>query len=212
MMKRRNPNLLEQMADISEREDADQIVLRVQDAIAESEHEAYIKMLGDFVESHIQYYIKSALSDIGVSVENEQGGQDLILSKEGYTNYYIEIKSRWVDKESVVMSQQQFQKAVDNPDNYALISAQMWTFDQNRVQRKENVSLDEMQSRIKVLDNIGYLEADLRRRVDDAFRGEDTDIRAVGTYGVHVPQNVFPASGFGDFIEKLKRYFQTSIS
>ena len=212
MMKRRNPNLLEQMADISEREDADQIVLRVQDAIAESEHEAYIKMLGDFVESHIQYYIKSALSDIGVSVENEQGGQDLILSKEGYTNYYIEIKSRWVDKESVVMSQQQFQKAVDNPDNYALISAQMWTFDQNRVQRKENVSLDEMQSRIKVLDNIGYLEADLRRRVDDAFRGKDTDIRAVGTYGVHVPQNVFPASGFGDFIEKLKRYFQTSIS
>lgn len=110
------------------------------------------------------------------------------------------------------MSQQQFQKAVDNPDNYALISAQMWTFDQNRVQRKENVSLDEMQSRIKVLDNIGYLEADLRRRVDDAFRGKDTDIRVVGTYGVHVPQNVFPASGFGDFIEKLKRYFQTSIS
>lgn len=60
-----------------------------------------------------------------------------------------------------------------------------------------------------ILDNIGILEADLRKRVDDAFRGDKSDIRAVGDYGVHVPQDIFKAylCDFDRLVEKLKERF-----
>lgn len=209
MMKQKNPALLEMMANVSERRDAENVISTLQDTILRMDHDAHIKMLGEYVETHIQEYLAENLAGVGVNVRNEQDGKDLVLSKEGYSDYYVEIKSRWIDKEPVVMSKKQFENAVNHPDDYALISAQMWTFNQKRVEEKERVSLDEMKERIRILDNIGILEADLRKRVDDAFRGDESDIRAVGDYGVHVPQNIFKAypCDFDRLVEKLKERF-----
>ena len=207
MMKRRSPRLLEKMAEVSERADADDIVTQLQEIIKDGEDKAYNKMLGDFVERHIQQYLKEALSDIGVSVINEQGGQDLILSKQGYDDYYIEIKSRWVDKRSVTMTETQFQNAVANPARYALISAQMWTFDKHRVETDERIELAEFEPRIKACNHIGMLEKDLFERVTKAFKYEDAEICAVGSYEIHVPQKVFSLS-FTDLIDEIKAYFE----
>lgn len=66
----------------------------------------------------------------------------------------------------------------------------MYHFDRSRAENNELVALSEIYSNIKCRDNIGYLEKDLKKRTDDAFRGGENDIRLDGSYKVRVPQNV----------------------
>ncbi len=207
MMKKKSPQLLQLLADVAERKDSDILIDVLNETIANVEHQEYIKKLGDFVESHVEQFLTDLLKPYGVNVKNEQGGQDLILSKSGFEDYYIEIKSRWVDKTSAVMSSTQYQNAVSNPSRYSLISAQMWTFDQKRVDAEEHVSFDEFESRLKVCENIGYIDPNLLTKLKAAFSYQDNEICAVGSYEVHVPQKMFTLS-FTKFIERLKTYFQ----
>lgn len=207
MMKQKNPALLEKMADVAEREDSDLVLCKLNEAISNIEDEAHKKMLGDFVEEHIERYLNDALSGIGVNIRNEQGGQDLILSKEGYYDYYIEIKSRWIDKEPAMMSSLQFHTAVDNAERYALISAQMWGFDQQRVENGEEVPLSELYDRLRVCDNIGTLEKALLDKVEDALVYKKDEVHVVADYHVHVPQKLIKQM-FQDLIDSLRIWFK----
>lgn len=206
MLKRKNSQLLTKMAEVSERQDSDIVLDKINDTIDAYEHEQHIKMLGDYVESNVQRFIEDALAGTGISVINEQGGQDLVLSKAGFEVYYIEVKSRWKDKEQAIMSATQFQKAVENPERYALISAQMWHFNQKRAEEGEVLTLAEMNPNLRVCDTIGTLESDLKKRVDEAFRGGEEDIRISGSYDVRVPQKVFNLN-FDELIARLKCFF-----
>lgn len=206
MMKRKSPELLQLLADVAERKDSDTLIDVLNEAIANVEHQEHIKKLGDFVESHVERFIADFLKPYGVSVKNEQGGQDLILSKSGFKDYYIEIKSRWVDKASAVMSSTQYQNAVSNPTRYSLISAQMWTFDQKRVEAAEDVSFEEFEPRLKVCEDIGAIDPNLLTKLNTAFKYQESEISAVGSYEVHVPQKIFTHS-FMVFMENLKAYF-----
>lgn len=207
MMKRKSPELLQLLADVAERKDSDMLIEALNETIANVEHQEHIKKLGDFVENHVERFITDFLKPYGVCVKNEQGGQDLILSKSGFEDYYIEIKSRWVDKASAVMSSVQYQTAVSNPERYSLISAQMWTFDQNRAEAEEEVSFDEFEPRLKVCEYIGAIDPDLLSKLKLAFNYQDNAISAVGSYEIHVPQKMFTLS-FVEFIDKLKNYFK----
>lgn len=207
MMQKKNPKLLVKLAEVAENNDADEIIKKIDKAIEDCSHEEHIKMLGRFVEVNVERIVREALKDTSISVKNEQGGQDLILSKNGFKDYYIEIKSRWKNSETAIMSALQFSKAVDNPQQYSLISAQMWTIDQQRAKREEILLLDEIEPLLKVCNNIGSLEADLKGRVDEAFKGEKDDIRIVGSYDVHVPQKVFD-SNFSELISTIKEKFK----
>lgn len=207
MMKRKSPILLQMLADVAERKDSDMLIKALNETIANVEHQEQIKLLGDFVENHVEKFIKDFLKPYGVTVKNEQGGQDLILSKSGCDDYYIEIKSRWVDKDSVVMSSNQYQNAVSHPERYSLISAQMWTFDKQRVKAEEEVSFGEFGPRLKVCECIGAIDPDLLSKLKVAFNYQANAISAVGSYEVHVPQKMFTLS-FVEFIEKLKIYFR----
>lgn len=207
MMKKKSPELLQLLADVADRKDSDILIEVLNEAIVNVEHQEHIKKLGDFVESHVERFMNQLLNSCGITIRNEQGGQDLILSKPGCEDYFIEIKSRWIDKESAILSSTQYKKAVTNPNRYALISAQMWTFDQNRVETNEHVSIDEFEHRLKVCDNIGSIDPNLLTKLNDAFNYQDNEISAVGNYEVHVPQKIFTLS-FMEFIEKLKNYFQ----
>ena len=182
---------------------------KINEAIDAYEHEQYIKMLGDYVEKNVQRLIEEALKDTNISVKNEQGGQDLILSKDGFEPYHIEIKSRWINKEQAIMSTLQFQTAVEHPMRYFLISAQMWNFDKKRVEKDECLKIEEMEQLLKVCDNIGLLEADLKKRVDAAFEGGEEDIRINGSYDVRVPQ-IFFNLNFTELISLIKEKFNAS--
>lgn len=206
MLKQKNPKLLTKMAEVSERNDSETVLAKIDEAIDAYEHEQHIKMLGDYVEANVQRFITDALVGTGIAVANEQGGQDLILSKDGYEDYFIEIKSRWKDKEQAIMSAMQFQRAVANPQRYALISAQMWHFDQQRAEDGEALTLEEMNPYLRVCDKIGELEADLKKRVDEAFKGGEEDIRISGSYDVRVPQKVFNLN-FDELVAELRSKF-----
>ncbi len=206
MLKHNNPKLLTKMADVSEKNDSEIVLAKIDEAIDAYEHEQHIKMLGDYVEANVQRFITDALSNTEIAITNEQGGQDLILRKAGFENYYIEIKSRWMNKEQAIMSAMQLQRAVENPERYALISAHMWHFDQKRAKDGEKLTLEEMNPYLRVCDNIGTLVEDLKERVDEAFKGSEEDIRINGSYDVRVPQKVFNLN-FDELIVKLKGMF-----
>ena len=206
ILKRKNPNLLTKIADVAERADADYLLITINQAIEAHEREQYIKKLGMFVESNVQQFIQDALKDSGISLKNEQQGQDLILSKDGFDDYFIEIKSRWKNKEQAIMSTLQFEKAVENPNRYALISAKMWDFNKQRALDDDKLTIEEMNPLLRVCDNIGTLEKDLKERVDAAFRGEEDEIRINGNYDVRVPQKVFLLT-FDELIKVIKSKF-----
>lgn len=104
------------------------------------------------------------------------------------------------------MSSTQYQHAVSNPSRYSLISAQMWTFEQKRVEAEEKVSFEEFAPRLKVCEDIGYIDPNLLTKLEAAFSYQDNEISAVGNYEIHVPQKMFTHS-FTEFIENLKIYF-----
>lgn len=209
MMKQNNPALLEKMAEVAERKNALEIINNVNNVIAQMEHDAYIKMLGAYTERNLQKFLTEALENYGITIDNQQGGQDFILSKAGYANYHIEVKSRWENDQSVEMSSTQFTVAVENAELYALIGVNMYHFDQERANKNDPMIIDEIYGNIKVLDNIGHLESDLHKRTNEAFRGKDHEIRLNGSYKVRVPQTVFDAYplDFNTFISRLKKRF-----
>ena len=71
------------------------------------------------------------------------------------------------------------------------------------------MQLTEIYNDIACLDNIGTLEADLRERADEAFKGEEADIRLDGSYKVRVPQNVFKEYplDFNGLVDKINKHF-----
>ncbi len=78
LMKKKSPQLLLLLADVAERKDSNTLIEALNETIANVEHQEYIKKLGDFVERHIEHFIADFLTPYGVTVKNEQGGQDLI--------------------------------------------------------------------------------------------------------------------------------------
>ena len=209
MMKKKSPKLLNLMADIVERSDAEELLSNVNTVISQMEHEAYIQMLGAYVEKHIGLYLEEAFKGMEVTVSNNQCGQDFILSKNGCKDYHIEVKSRWESDQSVEMSATQFKCAVENSDCYALINVNMCHFDRKRAEENDPLPFSEICSNIKVLDNIGKLEADLYRRADEAFRDDQTEICLNGTYKVRVSQNVFDKYplDFNGLISRIRLHF-----
>ena len=82
----------------------------------------------------------------------------------------------------------------------------MWHFDQKRAENGEELTLEEMRPNLRVCDNIGTLEADLKKRVDEAFKGGEEDIRINGSYDVRVPQKVFRLN-FDKLMDVLRTKF-----
>ncbi|NLG03817.1 MAG: hypothetical protein GX567_08345 [Clostridia bacterium] len=104
------------------------------------------------------------------------------------------------------MSSTQFHKAVECADRYSLVSAQMWTFDQQRVIDKEDVMLNEMDERLRVSNDIGSQEKDLLKKVEEALVYDVDKIHVVADYHVHVPQKLITQS-FNDLVANIKKHF-----
>ena len=208
LIKAKNNDLLEQFAIITESSNPNLVVELTRKAIEDADRQEYIKELGSYVEGHLLEYLKKRLQTVGIDVVDEQGGQDYIVSKQGYSDYRIEVKSRWSIDKSVEMSKLQFETAVKNPKRFSLIMANMEVFPRYRVDQNDPLSDEELVERLKVLDNIGD-NSDLLNRVEAAFRGGEDDIKADGSYTIRVPQAAFTARQLGlvEFVGMLKGKF-----
>ena len=208
LIKAKNDKLLEKMAQITECNDPGLVIRIAEKAIADAKEQEYIKMLGEYVERHLLAFLRNRLKDDGIEIIDQQGGQDYIVSKPGFSDYRIEVKSRWSVDKSVEMSKLQFETAVGHPDRFSLIMANMEDFPRERVVQNDPLTDDELIERIKVLDDVGN-NSNLLNRIKDAFRGGEDDIRADGSYTIRVPQASFVNRKLGllEFEELLKGKF-----
>lgn len=209
LIKSKNNDLLAQFASITESGNPDLIVQLTKKAIEDAQRQEYIKKLGTYVESCLLEYLKKRLVSVGIDVVDEQGGQDYKVSKNGYEDYRIEVKSRWSTDKSVEMSKLQFETAVKYAERFSLIMANMEDFPRSRVDQNNPMTENELVSRLKVLDRIGD-NKDLLNRVEAAFRGGENDIKADGSYTIRVPQVAFNDRqlGIDEFVEILKGMFE----
>ncbi len=209
IIKAKNDNLLMAFANIAENNNAELVVEMTKKTIEVAERQEYINKLGNYVESHLYAYLKKVLDPLGIHIVDVQGGQDYILSKDGFEDYRVEVKSRWSIDKSVEMSKLQFETAVANADRFALVMANMEDFSKWRVEKNDPLTDSDLVDRLKIIDNIGN-NADLLNRVNEAFKGGDNDVKAEGYYAIRVPQIVFTNRGLflPGFIEIIKSKFE----
>lgn len=170
------------------------------------------KELGQYVEEYLRQELKTILNNhtIEVKVDDVQGGQDIIISVNGEPIHYIEVKSRWVPADSVTMSAMQLERSVEKKDCYSLFAVDMVGFNGEHV--KEHIypeSMDEFVSRIRIVNEIGYLNAEIM----PTERDPTEQVHIGGDYKAVVPQNLIRRNhvNYKTFIEKLKEKVEEFI-
>lgn len=163
-------------------------------------------MLGTYVENLIQDELKLDLNEAKMicklDIDNEQGGQDFIVYVNDTPLYFIEVKSRWNKRDSVLMSKLQMEISANQKEQYALIVADMSDFPREKVERHEYPDdITETFKNMKIALAIGYKNKDL---VDNLVLDE-TDVHIGGDYKSVIPQSYLNSSDCVQFEELIKR-------
>lgn len=210
IMKVDDDNRLKKIAELSKRENLDDLIRLGEEAIERERNEAndfaYKKELGEYVEQYLLERLGEKLGEIKVSIDDEQGGQDLIVSKDGKPIYYIEVKSRWTNNVSVLMSTLQYKRSIDNEDNYALVCVNMYDFDRSLVEKHEYPPLEKIMPRIRVIESIGHRNQGLIKKVNN----ESMDPHVNPGYQILVPQDLINSDAgesFQEFMDRLVEKF-----
>ena len=161
----------------------------------------YKKTLGNYVEDIIKEYLEDSLDDKKLEVVNEQDGKDIVIMLDDVPIYYIEVKSRWASKESVMMSKTQTEVSFEHMDNYALVAVDMVNYPRENAEAHvypDNVA--ETKERMKVLSDIGTSTA----KFADITNEKSTDIHIGGDFKTVIPQNIINCGqSFDEFIITL---------
>lgn len=210
IMKVKDTTRLNKVAEIIDNEHLDEIWKLGQDAWISKRNDeadfAYKKKLGEYVEAYLTEQLGEELSrrcsQLDVTVDDIQGGQDIIISIDGKPVYYIEVKSRWIDKDSVMMSALQLERSVDEKERYSLFAVNMIDFDRENV--REHVypkTMEEFVSRVKVMEDIGKLNEE----IIPTKRNPNKQVHIGGDYKAVVPQDLIAEQGvsYGEFMEHL---------
>lgn len=162
------------------------------------------KELGKYVEDYLRNELKDILNNytIEAKVDDVQGGQDIIVFINEKPIYYIEVKSRWISADSVMMSAMQLERSVEKKDCYSLFAVDMVGFNGENV--KEHIypkSMAEFVERIRVVTNIGYLNDE----IIPTKRDLKEQVHIGGDYKAVVPQNLILHNHikYETFIDKI---------
>ena len=162
---------------------------------------AYKKALGKYVESQLRKKLNSSLIDC--KIDDVQGGQDIVISRNGKPIYFIEVKSRWSADQSIRMSTTQHIKSVENANNYALCAVDMMGFSQEQAVVGEELTSSQVEvfiNRIKCLTNIGILNKSLLVAVQESAER----VHIASGYSVLVPQELIKKGiALNDLIEEI---------
>lgn len=177
------------------------------DALKKEENEekeiAFKKNLGEYVETILKKELDLQIGSDQIKVNNEQNGQDMILYVNDKPTYYIEVKSRWISKESVLMSTQQHRTSIEQKGHYALCVVDMVGIPIADVKERRYPDFENVKNRIEVLMNIG----DLNDRLKDATEDNAGKVHVSSGYQVLVSQKVIEQNqvSFDEFLNELKR-------
>jgi len=160
--------------------------------------------LGKYVEDYLRKELQDVLADneLKARVDDVQGGQDIIVSINDKPIYYIEVKSRWVSADSVMMSATQLNRSVEKKDCYSLFAVDMVGFnDENVREHKYPDSMDAFINRIRVLTRIGTLNDEIL----PTKRDPNEQVHIGGDYKAIIPQRLIERDhiGYKEFIDKV---------
>lgn len=162
------------------------------------------KELGEYVEYYLRKELEAELqgAKLKVEVEDEQGGQDIVVKINDDPVYYIEVKSRWISADSVMMSSLQLDRSVEEKSQYSLFAVDMVGYNDNKV--REHIypdTMEEFAGRIRVVSNIG----ELNREIQPSRRDPVVQVHIGGDYKSVVPQKVIEreSCSYDDFIQNI---------
>lgn len=162
------------------------------------------KELGEYVEEYLRKELKDELSfyELEVKVDDIQGGQDIVVFINNTPIYYIEVKSRWISADSVMMSATQLDRSVEKKECYSLFAVDMVGF--NGVNVKEHIypkTMNEFVKRINVVTNIGYLNEE----IIPSRRDYKKQVHIGGDYKAVVPQDLINEKSmrYQDFVDSV---------
>lgn len=162
------------------------------------------KELGNYVEEYLRKELSEELSgcELRVDVNDQQGGQDIIVSLNGEPIYYIEVKSRWTSDKSVMMSALQLDRSVEKKGQYSLFAVDMVGFNNENV--KEHIypaTMEEFVDRIRVVTRIGEFNDDIQPTKRNPYE----QVHIGGDYKAVVPQNLIEKNhiNYQKFIDEV---------
>lgn len=218
IMKVQDENKLYAIAELSKMDNFERIIelgkMAIDNEVQEKNDFAFKKQLGLYVEDFLLLQLQKVLLNHSLKVEvvDIQGGQDLIVSLNEKPIYYIEVKSRWQSDRSILMSSLQHRTSYEQKENYALFAVDMSDYDQELAkQHKYPTDIQEILTRIKVLDNIGVLNERLKDAVEDK---DEEMVHIAGGYQVLVSQKIIAEHGksFEIFIENIKQNINSKLN
>lgn len=125
-------DLLEDLAEMSENTD---ILRKFKDFLAKhQQEEAEFKFkhdLGKHIENMIRLKLNEELCtrvNVTTTIEDQQGGQDIVVQLDGKDVYFIECKAKWNFSEPAHMSKLQIRKACNEKGHYALCAVDLTSF------------------------------------------------------------------------------------
>lgn len=128
-----NTELLEDLLEMSENAD---VLKQFKEFLTKhQQEEAEFKFkhdLGKHIENMVRLKLSNELCNrvnIATTIEDRQGGQDIVIQLDGNDVYFIECKAKWNFHEPAHMSKLQIQKACDEKGHYALCAVDLTTFD-----------------------------------------------------------------------------------
>ncbi|MBA7535409.1 hypothetical protein ES705_27662 [subsurface metagenome] len=159
--------------------------------------------IGTHIEKLIRETVGNELGDLNIRVREEQGGQDIVVESKGQVVYYIEVKSRWDQRNSIEMSPLQLKNSVNNKDNYSLCCVDMCDYKPGQPERYEVEDLSLIKDRIHVLNDIGMQVKPLMDGIM-SVKDVETQITLTGDYKGTIHQTVVKeGQTMTDFVKYL---------
>jgi len=158
--------------------------------------------IGTHIEKIIREKLGQDLIGFSAKVEDEQGGQDIVVRYENSIIYFVEVKSRWDNRNSITMSPLQMKRAVENKSKYSLCCVEMSDYKIGDDERYK-ANIEDILNRINIIHNIG-------ERVEPLINGIikvkdfENEISISGDYRGVIPQSIVKqGKSIEDLIEKI---------
>jgi hypothetical protein len=172
--------------------------------------------IGTYIEDKIRDRLDSELiakiridKERDLAAEDVQGGQDIVIIYDDIEIYFIEVKSRWDQKSSVLMSKTQLEKASENLEIYSLISVDVTKYDGEN--DKYQLSEEEIIPLIKVITTIGNPILPLIANNIVAERNENSVVKLVDYKGLINQDAIAGGLDFEIFVNYLVGLLITRI-
>lgn len=207
-------DLLEDLAEMSENAD---VLKQFKDFLARhQQEEAEFKFkydLGKHIENMIRLKLNEELCtrvNVATTIEDQQGGQDIVIQLDGKDIYFIECKAKWNFSEPAHMSKLQIRKACEEDGHYALCAVDLTTF--KGLSNGSFPSIDQLDNHIHIHFDVAEKLATVAEHLFAIDEESDENRMTISAdYRSNIPKSVFINNiGFDSLIDAIINRIHTS--